>query len=180
VFANDTLGGIAYDATRIVCPLRGGEIINGEHGGYVQIPASFYRDIFDRLQLQPVFMGQVEDNPYVANLMRVFPDATFRPSMGPLQDFQTIRMARNIVVSVSTFAWMGAWLSHAERIVMPVIGLYQPEQFPQLDLLPIGDPRYEFHHFPIHWGVRADQILDAHATIEGQWSMVDPARYVRL
>jgi hypothetical protein len=47
-----------------------------------------------------------------------------------------------------------------------------------LDYPPIPQQPDEniFADATIHWGVRADHILDAHATIEGQWSMVDPAR----
>ncbi len=172
--------GETFDQTHLVCPVRGGEIFDGRHGGYTLLPAAFYRDLAGQLGLQPVFIGQLEDNVYVDALRRTLPDAIFAASGGPMWDFQTIRKARNIVVPVSTFAWVAAWLSDAQQIVLPVYGLFNPQQFTEHDLLPLADPRYTFYQFPVHWAVPVDQVLEAHRSLEGQWQATSPDKFIRF
>ena len=122
--------GDKFADTDLVCPIRGGEILDGRHGGYTLLPVTFYRDVAERLGLRPVFFGQLERNPYFDALHQELPDAIYRPGSDPLSDFQTVRKARNIVVCISTFVWLAAWLSDAKHIVFPVYGLYNPVQFP--------------------------------------------------
>jgi hypothetical protein len=102
------------------------------------------------------------------------------PGSDPLSDFQTVRRAKNIVVCISTFVWLAAWLSNAKRIVLPVYGLYNPLQFPNHDLLPLGDDRYTYYEFPVHWAVPVDQVLEAHKQILGAWTLTPPQRFARM
>ncbi len=173
------LGDVFID-TDMVCPIRGGEIFDGRHGGYTLLPVAFYRDVAERLGLRPVFVGQLESNPYVDALHQAIPDAIYMPGSDPLSDFQTVRRARNIVVCISTFVWLAAWLSSAKRIVLPVYGLYNPLQFPNHDLLPLGDDRYTYYEFPVHWAVPVDQVLEAHKQILGAWALTPPQRFARM
>lgn len=168
--------GIEFGAQYLVCPIRGAEIFRAEHSGYTLIPINFYRDIFRGRKLIPVFMGQITDNnQYIASLKGEFKNAIFLNSGGPVFDFETIRKSKNILIPVSAFAWLASWLSNADRIIMPVYGLFNRDQFPQNDLLPLGDPRYEFYKFPVHRAVPIDRIVESHAQIDGEWHRVSPS-----
>ena len=94
--------------------------------------------------LQPVFVEQLEDNWYDRVLRDQFRNAHYL-SGGPIEDFQTMRGARHMVLAVSSFSWLAAWLSdRAEVIHMPVAGLFNPAQRSDIDLLPEADPRWHF------------------------------------
>jgi SAM-dependent methyltransferase len=172
--------GDTFGDTDLICPIRGGEILDARHGGYTLLPAAFYRDIADRLGLRPVFVGQLGDNVYVDSLHQALPDALYVTGCSPMPDFQTVRKARNIVVPISTFAWLAAWLSDAERIILPVYGLFNPLQFPHHDLLPLADERYTFYEFPVHWAVPVDRVLEAHKEILGAWRLTPPEKFIRI
>jgi hypothetical protein len=172
--------GDKFADTDLVCPIRGGEILDGRHGGYTLLPVTFYRDVAERLGLRPVFFGQLERNPYFDALHQELPDAIYRPGSDPLSDFQTVRKARNIVVCISTFVWLAAWLSDAKHIVLPVYGLYNPLQFPNHDLLPLADERYTYFEFPVHWAVPIEHAVEAHQQILGAWHPIRPENLARL
>jgi hypothetical protein len=165
----------AFGSDSIVINIRGAEILREAHPDYTLVPVEFYREIVSASRLDPVFMGQLADNPYVAELRRAFPRATFIPSRGPLHDFSLIRRAHNVVVAVSTFSWCAAFLSRAARVVLPVTGFYSPAQFPEIDLLPLEDPRYEFYLFPVNYAVPVEECARAHRAIERHWRRVTPA-----
>ncbi|HYZ64169.1 MAG TPA: hypothetical protein VE650_17100, partial [Acetobacteraceae bacterium] len=80
-----------YGPDKLVCSIRGGEILDARHPDYTLLPARFYGELAERFGLGLVFMGQIEDNPYCEELARTFPDAVFRPSEGALADFQLFR-----------------------------------------------------------------------------------------
>ena len=129
--------------------IRQGDILDGHHPDYVLIPPDFYQSLLDETGLAPVFMGQLENTAYVRALRTRFPTARFLPSLGAAMDFARIRAARYVVPAISTFSWLAAWLSDAERIFMPVLGLFNPAQNRGVNLLPLNDPRYRFTQFPI-------------------------------
>ena len=134
----------------IVVSVRAAEILADDHPDYGPIPLSFIDQAVRSSGKQPVFVGQLGDDVYSRTIRARYPDALFRPSRGELLDFETLRRANEIVVAVSTFSWVAAWLSHAQRIHLPVSGLYNPAQRPDLDLLPTNDPRYVFYGFDVH------------------------------
>ena len=80
---------------------------------------------------------------------------------------------------ISTFAWMAAWLSNASTIFLPVYGLFNPNQFPDHDLLPLGDRRYRFYEFPIHHAVPVENFMAAHKDLEGAWHPIPAVSLVR-
>lgn len=162
--------GVEFDERYVVCPVRAAELLNGAFPLYPLIPVSFYRDMIDLCGCTPVFMGQTDENLYVAELRRTFPCAQFLPSQGPLGDFQTIRKSVNIILPVSTFTWLAAWLSHARRIILPVCGFFEPST--GCDLLPLSEPQYEFWTLPSLRASPVQQALEQHKSIEGQWSRV--------
>lgn len=153
----------------LLCNIRQGDILDAHHPDYVLIPADFYEDLARQTGLRLVFSGQLEDSPYMAALRRRFPEAGFLESLGPMGDFERIRQSVNIVPSVSTFAWLAAWLSNAERIFMPALGLLHPLQARSVNLLPFGDERFRFFLFPFHYAVPVARFGAAHAALHGLW-----------
>jgi hypothetical protein len=172
--------GVVFGKEFLVCPIRGGEILDAIHPGYPLVPIDFYRDMALETGLMLVFMGQLEDNVYIKRLKAAFPQAIYLPSLGPLGDFQTIRKARNILLPVSTFAWLAAWLSSATQIILPVFGLFNPKQYPNHDLLPVFESRYKFFEFPVHHAVPLDQVDAAHLELSGKWSRKTTTDYLRV
>lgn len=158
----------------VACPVRGAEILHAIHPGYTTVPVDFYSEIVEASGLTPVFFGQTEDNLYTRALRDRFPRSEFLPHEGVLQDFQTIRNAANIILPVSTFAWLAAWLSDAKRIVLPVFGIFDPKVFGLHDLLPLGESAYEYHQFPPEPAVPLAELEDAHRRLKGRWIKVDP------
>lgn len=173
VYPSDEPLGFGSDV--LLCPVRAGDILEGPAPNYPLTPPQFYADVIATTGLKPVFMGQTEPSHYCDRLRRQFPDAVFLESRGPLRDFETIRQSKNIVVGVSTFIWLAAWLSQAETIHLAVSGLYNPMQAPVVDLLPFGDSRYHFYLFPLNYGVRPAEQEAAHRAIAPLWRLVPPA-----
>ena len=162
--------------TELLINIRQGDILDGHHPDYVLIPPDFYAAVLDETGLAPVFMGQLEDSPYLRTLRTRFPRARFLPSLGAAMDFARIRAARYIIPAISTFSWLAAWLSEAERIFLPVLGLLNPAQNRGVNLLPLDDRRYRFYQFPIAYGCRVAQAPTAHAALRGLWRQIPPAR----
>ena len=171
VFVSPFQTPMGFGPEYLVCPVRAEDILHGPNAEYVLTPVEFYRDIADMTGLTPVFIGQTHPNPYMDRIRAAFPAAIFRePQTNPLVDFETIRQSRNIVVGVSTYSWLAAWLSRsADNIYLAVSGLFNPMQKPQVDMLPFGDTRFKFFLFPINYGVPLEQHARAHSRIAPYW-----------
>jgi hypothetical protein len=127
-------------------------------GGHPFAPAAFYADLAEETGLRLVFMGRTAPNPYTDRLRARFPEAMFVEPRDPALDFETIRQSRNVVVGVSVFAWLAAFLSAEARVFMTVRGCFNPMQSRDVFLLPLQDPRYRFYLFPIvHAAAAEDQ-----------------------
>jgi len=91
-------------------------------------------------------------------------------------DFETIRQSRNVVIGVSTYSWLAAWLSQSlDNIYLTVSGLFNPIQKPSVDLLPFGDPRFKFFLFPINYAVPLDRHAEVHRRIAPFWRQMSHA-----
>jgi hypothetical protein len=158
----------------LVISIRGGEILRDiAHPDYVQVPIDFYADIIRQSGLKPVFFGQLGDNPYCDRLRKRFPDAVFRAGRNAAADFDFIRRSVNIIPSVSTFAWLAAWLSDAQRIFMPVLGLLNPCQHRQGMFIPYGDERFRYFLFPHTYWTDIDRQEHSERALAGSWQAVD-------
>jgi hypothetical protein len=161
---------VGYGSEFLVCHVRGDDVLDGSNPDYPVTPPEFFRDVIRQTGLTPVFIGQTEPNPYTARLRALFPHALFRAPQDILIDFETLRQSTNLLIGVSTFAWLAAWLSRsAENIYMAVSGLFNPMQKTDVDLLPFGDPRYKFFLFPINYAVPLDRQPDLHRRIAPYW-----------
>ena len=156
-----------FDAQHLVINIGTDEMIAGQWADHVLLPVAFYRELVNQTGLIPVFTGQTDANAYTDALRQEFPDAIFLGSLGPIDDFEIVRRSANIVVAVNTLSWLAAWLSDAQQIFLPVSGLFNPMQVPEVDLLPMMDPRYRFFLFPVNHAT-AD-FAASHAEMAGQW-----------
>lgn len=144
IFKTTARGGILHD-DELLIHIRGEDILSGCHRLYFPMPFSFYESVIETTKLRPVFMGQIDQDSYSMALRKRFPHARFLPMRSAVEDFTTLRHARHVVLSISSYAWLAAWLSQtATQIHLPVAGLYDPRDR-ETQLLPIDDPRYIFY-----------------------------------
>ena len=139
---------VSHGPDTLLINIRAAEILGPAHKDYRPLPVAHYEHLIASTGLRPVFMGQLGDDPYTAALRARFPAAGFEESRGPMADFATLRAARHLVLPVSTFSWLAAWLSEAETIHLPLAGLFHAHRRPEVNLVPLDDPRYRFHLFP--------------------------------
>jgi hypothetical protein len=162
-------GLVGFPDDCIVINIRGGEILDGRHPGYVLVPIDFYIWLVAHTGLAPVFMGQIADNPYCNALRQAFPLAEFIPSRGALHDFETLRRSVNVVPAISTFSWLACWLSESARsIFMPMTGLLNPLQSREHDFTPTDDSRFRFFWFPANYASEVRHFHLDHAPLFGR------------
>lgn len=139
----------SVDDSEILLNIRSEDILSGWHSLYYPIPYSYYQKIIETTRLKPVFMGQLESNPYTDGLRKQFSGATFIEKQTPMEDFQMIRNAKNVALSISSFSWLAAWISTIKdkKIHYPVCGLLDP-RFGRSMLMPVNDSRYTFYDAP--------------------------------
>jgi hypothetical protein len=159
----------------LLCHVRAGDVLTAAHPSYVLTPVEFYREIVERTGLVPVFMGETSSGKYMDRLLTALPQARVLPQGDIIRDFETIRQSKNILVSCSTFCWLAAWLSEADRIFMPVNGLLNPRQHYRVNLLPLDDPRYRFYLFPINYAVPEAAHSRRHKALTGMWQEISHA-----
>lgn len=157
---NVGIGG--YGADKLVVSIRLGELLTGSFPFYAPLPISWYEDLVRETGLKPVFYGQIGDDVYSQALRRRFPNADFVVSNGAVRDFHILRSSVNVALSVSTFAWLAAWLSGtAENVFMPIYMMFNPDGRPDIDLLPVLDTRYRFYKFAdARWGSSRQELTD--------------------
>lgn len=125
--------------------VRAGDILSRPSDSiYSVTPIEFIRSAQAMADKPLLFYGQTQDSLYMRMLIKNFPGSvviksTSRPSI----DFEVGRLAQYLLVSVSTFSFVSAWLSErAQRVYFPVLGFYDQARFPNIDLIPAGDGRF--------------------------------------
>ncbi|MBB5693436.1 O-fucosyltransferase family protein [Muricoccus pecuniae] len=162
---------VAYGDDALVINLRLAEILGPRHKDYRPLPIAYYDRLIAGTGLRPVFIGQLGDDPYSTALRARYPRAEFERSRGAMADFAVLRSAHHLVLPVSTFSWLAAWLSEASTIHLPLIGFFHPKRRPEVDLVPLADPRYRFHLFPADAWTGTDEAL--RGAIEGKEAGVE-------
>ncbi len=154
-----------YDENHIVIHVRGTDALDGTHKHYGPIPINYYKYIISETNLIPVFVGQFEGNYIGKELKSSFGNAIFHKSTNSLEDFRAIRNSKNIIISISTYSWMAAWLSNANKIFMPLIGLFNPLQRHDVAMAPLDDERFIYDLFPVRpWRGTPEQIAELKTT----------------
>ncbi len=164
---------IGFGPEILLISLRMAEITTGVHPPYVLLPVEFYRDVIRDTGLKPVFFGQLTPSPYLDSLRHAFPRARFISGKGATHDFEIIRRSRNILISISTFSWLAAWLSEADQVIMPLAGLFHPV-FGAVygdghNLVPVADTRYVLYLFPMSVAAKPEKLADYHRRIDQMW-----------
>ncbi len=139
---------VGFGPEALVCSVRGDEVLRAIHPRYLALPPGYYAKLAAQTGLELVFYGQLGEDPYSRSLRAAFPDARFISGRNPGFDFETLRRSQNIAPSLSTFAWLAAWLSEAAQIHLPVGGIYMPLQQGNQGFLPYDDPAYSFMLLP--------------------------------
>lgn len=142
-----------FASNQLVIHLRLGDVAELSHPHYGPLPISYYRYLVDLTGLDPVFIGEIDDSNYCRTLRLMFPQAQFLGGHSAYEDFQMLRMAKNIAIAVSSYSWIASYLSRADSIHVPVAGMIDPRVRPEIDLLPIANQRYSFHSVS-SWGAR--------------------------
>jgi hypothetical protein len=132
----------------VVVHVRSGDIVFGAHRDYPPIPPTFYERVIVEAGMPPIFVTEPGDNYYIEHLKRQWPRARFVSNSDPMADFRFLMSARHLAVASSTFGWLAGWLGRAEIVHLPLIGITNPSQRPDVDLIPIGDCRYRYWLFP--------------------------------
>jgi hypothetical protein len=155
IFTRHPLDIEPFAEDELVINIRAGDILCGKPYWYPLVPPLFYYRLIEHTGLRPVLLGQLDDCLYVNEIKRLLPGARLLPSAGALTDFNRLRHAKNLCITVSSFSWL-AWLSTAARIHYPLLGFLHPLCLPKgwnggggTDLTPHGDARYLYHLFPI-------------------------------
>ena len=137
-----------FGPRELVCVVRADEILRGVHPDYLVLPPGYYRKLQERTGLDLVFYGQLGDDIYSQSLRDAFPRARFIPGRDPGYDFDVLRRSVHLALAISTFAWLAAWLSEAETIFLPVGGMFNPVQHPDLMFFPFDAPEVQYVLLP--------------------------------
>jgi hypothetical protein len=137
-----------FGHTKLVCSVRAGDVLWGAHPDYIVLPPEYYKILQDKTGLDLVFYGQLGDDQYSKTLRSAFPDAQFVPGTSPQYDFDMLRNSIHLAPSISTFAWLAAWLSKANTIYLPVGGMFNPIQHPNQLYLPTTDTTFKYVLLP--------------------------------
>lgn len=164
----------------LVIHIRGGDILAGISDMYCLLPPEFYEYLINQTQKRPIFYGQLDQSPYLDEIKNRFPNAIYINSQGAEKDFDFIRKAKHIVLCLSTFSWMAAWLSSAQNIYMPVAGLFNPAHHFYGNLLPTKDPRYHFFLFPLYFAKHVNEYRSYLDPIRKMWTTVSPTDLERI
>lgn len=132
----------------LVCSIRGGEILRAQHPDYFPLPPAYYVKLQEESGLDLVFYGQLGDDPYSQALRAAFPRARFVQGVNQNHVFEVLRRSANLALSISTFAWLAAWLGEAARVYVPVGGMFNPVQHPDQLYLPVDEPSFRYVLLP--------------------------------
>jgi len=176
LFPKDRGSPTPVSPNRLLIHIRLGDVATPTHPLYGPLPVGYYRYLCESTGLDPTFIGELQPSRYVDDLHAHFSTAHFLTGGSPLDDFQTIRHARNIATAVSSFSLLAAFMSDSQCIHVPVAGMLDPRAAPMIDLLPIKDCRYTFHHIPSEiWASRYSNFRQG-----GQFCTYDAKELVQL
>ena len=129
--------------------IRLGELAtdNLYHPDYYPLPISYYQRLVSDTGLKPVFLGQLTASEYLLKLSTTFPSAVFlEPDILPA--FKAIREAKHKALAVSSFSFLAGWTGSADsNVIMPIAGLFNPIQRPDVNFIPPSDSRFSYRYF---------------------------------
>lgn len=148
------------DSETLYVHIRAEDILRKAHADYFPLPIRFYQTLVRKGREAGIrdvqFIGQVEgSHPYLRELRSALKDCVFSEG-DALGDFMKLATARYRVISISSFAWLAAWMSPTpSTTIIPVAGLFDPERRPDIDLLSQLDSSFVQCKFEnAHWSHR--------------------------
>ncbi len=161
----------APDPGDVVIHVRSGDIWDqgGPYGPspiHAAVPVSYYQRILERMSPDRVLLVTENPNDPVAHRLTQVCGARIVGG-SPMEDYALMLAAPRIVLSMSTFAWWGAWLSGATEVHMPLWAGWHPDStLSKTDLRVTDESRYVFHDLGVNDGWRGD-AADLERTLEG-------------
>jgi hypothetical protein len=152
-----------YDENYLVINLRLGDIFKkNPHKDYNLVPHTFYKKVIHQSGLKPVFMGQTQDNMVIDSLKTNFKEAIFMESINNIySDFQLLKNSKNKCLAVSSFSYLAGYLGDDDTSIhMPLLGLFNPRQRPDINLIDKTDIRFTYYDdFEVeHWNMSDSQL----------------------
>jgi hypothetical protein len=138
--------------------IRAGDVATLTHDKYGPLPIRYYEYLIGQTGLRPLFINEPGRTHYLDLLKSSFPKAETIGGASAIEDFEIIRSAKNVALSVSSFSWMATFLSsRVQQIHLPLAGHFDPADDPTPDFLPLNDNRYIFHRVSREaWSKRYD------------------------
>ena len=127
--------------------IRAGDVATLTNDKYGPLPIRYYQYLLAQTGLRPLFICEPGRTHYIDLLKATFPKAEMIGGASAIEDFEIIRSAKNVALSVSSFSWMATFLSsRVQQIHLPLAGHFDPADDLTPDFLPLNDTRYIFHH----------------------------------
>jgi len=123
-FVSELLGKLNQYPLEIL-PGKNDIVLNfrGTDLAWAQMPLDYYRWILDKEQFDKLWIVTEDPNhKTVLRLLDMYPGEVL--SNGPIKDLKFVMSAKKIIMTVSTFCWMAAWLSDANKIYFPLGSSY--------------------------------------------------------
>lgn len=141
----EPVAGIDDDA--VVVHVRGGDAwqrhSGSERGNQSTVPVSYYRNILGQMRYSRLYIvTERADDPVVHRLRQLYQCEIVSDT--PSNDLLFVASSRRLIMSRSTFAWWGAWLSRAVEIHFPCEHCWAPKP-KGVSLWVDDEPRYVMH-----------------------------------
>jgi hypothetical protein len=145
---------------KVLCHIRGGDLWEPRirksgyvlHGNYAALPISYYKQI-SRSSGKELFFLIEKRTPswYVRMISKHFGKKAISFTGSVADDFQILRGASELALSVSTFSWMAGFTGHAKLVHFPNFGIFSDKERPDLDLTGVSKNRHKYGFEPHIW-----------------------------
>jgi len=129
------------------------------HKDYPPLPLRFIEKVLADNNLSPIFVGEFGNDPISLRLRQKYSNCRFIRSPNAIDDFISLFSAPRALISPSSFSWLATWISPTtKKIYQPLLGLMNPDQRPDVNLV-AEDDRYEYFSFPVwRWSATANDV----------------------
>lgn len=148
----------------LVLHVRGGDLLDGNgrkefNNTHPPAPFWYYAEIIENTAFDKLYIVTERKNDIVANKIAKQYDGII-VSQSLYEDFNFLYNAKEIVLSLSTFAWWAAWLSSAEIIHFPFLGMWHPDNNRNHLDLAVNEDRYIYHEIqPVEYWAGTDEQI---------------------
>ena len=132
---------LARSKTHVLCHIRGGDIwvrssYRQIHKNYPALPIRHYENICEKSGKKLLFLFEPNScNWYRKSLLERFGTSSEVVPKSTFEDFALLSNFKEVALSVSSFAWMAVYLGRVSVVHYPVIGILNPLERPDINLL---------------------------------------------